>query len=220
MSIATLKKLTAAKYNHQHVQNKNSNYHDGYALNGARGGNGLPIFSINGTRRSQGYVGQDMRGRTILKTPMKGNVICGHGGHDGAYVVHPIIQSGVLSLNNTSVVKKSVLGTTGQLATQYRWIRRPAPYATVKPDSSNNINSHGQLINTIKSEAIANAKTCANSKTTVTVCVCKPLGSDLNYNYNKFSKHSIIGDPSKIGAQSQSNYIENSLYSKCFLSES
>ena len=60
MSIATLKKKTMYKYNNSSV--------------------GHTQFSINGGYRSQGFVGQTSLSRSFLKTPMKGNVICGHGG--------------------------------------------------------------------------------------------------------------------------------------------
>ena len=60
MSIATLKRKTLAKYNNMSV--------------------GQPQFSLNGTHRSQGYVGQTMLSRSLPRSLMKGNVIRGHGG--------------------------------------------------------------------------------------------------------------------------------------------
>jgi len=79
MSLVTLKRKTAAKYHNSSV---------GYAA-----------FSLNGTHRSQGYVGQDMRGRQFTSPN---------------------------TVEDASVVKTSVVSSYGQLAMQNRWIRRPA----------------------------------------------------------------------------------------------
>ena len=116
MSIATLKKKTQVQYNNMSV--------------------GQQHFSLNGTHRSQGYVGQDTRGRSLPKTLMKGNVLKGSGGCCGTYRITPIVQSAVTSTNNNNFIKPSVLGNNGLLMTKYRWIRRPAPYISVKPDST------------------------------------------------------------------------------------
>lgn len=116
MSIVTLKKKTNAKYNNSSV--------------------GVAQFSLNGTLRNQGYVGQTSRSRSLPKTPMKGNVICGHGGCCGTYAIKPIVQSAVTSLNDPTVVKSSVLSTNGMIDTKYRWINRPSPYTVVKPDTN------------------------------------------------------------------------------------
>lgn len=52
MSLATLKRKTASKYNNNSV-NK--------------------VFSINGTHRNQGYIGQTSLSRTYVHTPKKRN---------------------------------------------------------------------------------------------------------------------------------------------------
>jgi len=126
MSIATLKKKTQTKYNNMSA--------------------GERQFSINGTRRSQGYVGQDTLGRSLPRTLMRGNVIRGHGGCCGKYPIQPIIQSSVTSTNNPNVVKSSVLGTSGMISTKYAWIERPQPYTRVKPDNNQNNNSQSDYI--------------------------------------------------------------------------
>jgi hypothetical protein len=124
MSIVALKRKTEAKYNNMSV--------------------GVPQFSLNGTHRSQGYVGQDTRGRSLPKTLMKGNVLKGHGGCCGTYRITPIVQSAVTSTNNPNVIKNSVLNTNGLIMTKYRWIRRPQPYTSVKPDSASFLLQHTQ----------------------------------------------------------------------------
>jgi hypothetical protein len=71
MSIATLKKKSYAKYNNSSVGQKQ--------------------FSINGTTRNQGWVGQTSLSRSY---PMTQNIV-----------------SGINSLNDNTIVKPSVLGT-------------------------------------------------------------------------------------------------------------
>ena len=135
MSIATLKKKTGSQYNNMSVGSKNG-------------------FSLNGTHRSQGYVGQTSLSRSLPTTSMRGNAAKGYGGCCGKYEIRPIIQSAVVSLNNPNVVKSSVLNTSGMISTHYRWIKRPQPFASVKPTAMNNLNSQGFLINRLRNNAI------------------------------------------------------------------
>jgi len=143
MSIVTLKKKTQTQYNNMSV--------------------GMKGFSLNGTRRSQGYVGQTSLSRSLPKTIMKGNVACGHGGHLGKFRKMPIVQSAVISLNNANVVKPSVLGTSGMIDTKYRWIDRPQPYTTVKPDNNQHSNSQSDYITNLTKKTISNAAVCDGS---------------------------------------------------------
>ena len=143
MSLATLKKKTAAKYNSMSA-NK-------------------PAFSLNGTYRSQGYVGQDTLGRSLPKTPMNGNVARGHGGCCGTYLRSNIVQSAVTSTNDPAIVKSSVKGTSGQLA---KWLHTPL-YNVAKPDATNNINTQQDYISRVEQQAI---QATAQSKTAGDVC--------------------------------------------------
>jgi len=123
MSIATLKRKTLAKYNNSSVNSKNG-------------------FSLNGTHRNQGYVGQTSLSRSLPRTLMKGNTIRGHGGCCGTYRMSPIIQSGVSSTEDSSVVKSSVMSTKGLIASRFRY----KPYNVVKPDSNQHSNSQWNQI--------------------------------------------------------------------------
>jgi len=126
MSVATLKKKSRALYRNLSVGSKN-------------GG-----FSINGTRRNQGYIGRGVVGLHYPRTLMRGNVARGYGGCCGRYLRTPIVtdpicnpsNNGNTSNNDPKYVKSSVLSERGQIMTQYRWIKRPQPYAVVKPDSN------------------------------------------------------------------------------------
>ena len=144
MSIATLKKKTNAQYKTLSVGSKNG-------------------FSLNGTHRSQGYVGQTSLSRSLPRTLMKGNAMKGHGGCCGTFKISPIVSSAVTSLNNPNVVKSSVLSTKGMISTHFRWIQRPQPFTSVKPDNNNNINTQFDYINTQKYNAI-NATTDPTNK--------------------------------------------------------
>ena len=143
MSLATLKKKTAAKYNNMSVNRS--------------------AFSINGTHRSQGYVGQDTLGRSLPMTPMNGADAKGHGGCCGTYARGNIIQSGVTSTNDPNVVKMSVVGTSGQMA---KWLNTPV-YNVVKADTTNNVNTQQDYISRIEQIAI---KDVADSKLSGNIC--------------------------------------------------
>lgn len=156
MSLVTLKKKTAAKYNNMSVDK--------------------PAFSLNGTHRSQGYVGQDTLGRSLPRTPMNGIIPRGHGGCCGKYNITPIVQSGVTSTNNPNIVKSSVVSNFGQLSAQHRWIKRPQPYTVIKPDYTSNLNSQTDYIERLRKDAIETTNTinetvdCSQAVTQNTVC--------------------------------------------------
>jgi len=140
MSIVTLKRKTQTQYNNMSVS----------APNG---------FSLNGTRRSQGYVGQTSLSRYLSRTLMNGNVPRGHGGCCGFYPKKPIVQSAVTSLNDPNVIKKSSINTNGLLETikyQYGYNSNP----TVKPDSNQHANDGGMYIDFIHKKTISDVNTC------------------------------------------------------------
>jgi hypothetical protein len=126
MSLATLKKKTASKYKNNSVN--------------------LPQFSINGTHRNQGYIGQTSLERKCIGTPMSGTEAQGHGGCCGKYNQANITQSSVFTTENSTVVKPSVLSTSGMLAKRTRWVRRPQPFSITKPSDSINQSTGGDYI--------------------------------------------------------------------------
>jgi len=130
MSIATLKKKTRAEY---HTMSTNR-----------------PAFSINGTHRSQGWIGQNNMTPHFFDT---------------------------LSLENIKIVKPSVMSNTGMIATKYRWIKRPAPFTSVKPDSNQNNNSQGAYLSYLQSKAIKNKKICDASNNIVDNLFTYKLGA-------------------------------------------
>jgi len=135
MSIATLKRKTNTQYNNMSVSQKQ--------------------FSLNGGYRNQGYVGQNLISRSLPKTLMRGDTMRGSGGCCGTYFRRTPIQSAVTSTENPNVIKSSVVGTEGMIQEKYRWIRRPAPFATVKPDDTLNMNTQGQYIQVVENRTIS-----------------------------------------------------------------
>ncbi len=142
MSISTLKKKSLQKYNVMSTGYKN--------------------FSLNGTHRSQGWVGQSNLSRSLPRTLMNGPTERGHGGCDGTYNITPIVTSAVTSLNDDSVIKSSVLSYDGMMATQFRWIRRPQPYTSVKPDTNHHLNNQSDYINRLT--RLTTAQTCNDTQ--------------------------------------------------------
>jgi hypothetical protein len=164
MSIVTLKRKTQTKYNNMSVGEKQ--------------------FSLNGTLRNQGYVGQTSLSRSLPRTLMKGNVAKGHGGCCGKFLQTPIVQSGVTSLNDPTVVKSSVLGTQGMINTHYRWIKRGEPFSTVKPDTNNNLNTQDDYITRLKKNSIKEADDCNNNTEIQCLKKCN--------NYNPYFRQKVF----------------------------
>jgi hypothetical protein len=165
MSIATLKRKTKTQYNNMSV--------------------GQACFSINGTHRNQGYVGQTSLSRSLPRTLMRGNALRGYGGCCGTFTIGPIVQSSVTSTEDPTVVKKSSLGTSGLLSTKYRWIRRPSPYATVKPDYNIHNNAQSDYVQRLAKKTISEINTANDPNDTT----CKNLfiavpGNCPNYDIN------------------------------------
>jgi hypothetical protein len=118
MSIATLKKKTQHKYKALSVGHKQ--------------------FSLNGSRCSQGYIGQTSLSRSLPITSMRGTEARGHGGCCGVYHRAPIVSSAVVSLTDADAVKATVGTSNTRLHRATHLSRRPAPFSSTKPDSTNN----------------------------------------------------------------------------------
>jgi len=136
MSIATLKKKTASKY-----RNNSSN---------------VPHFSLNGTHRNQGYVGQTSLSRTILQTPASGTESQGFGGCCGIYKNGDVHTSSIYTTEDSHYIKASVLSTSGMLAKRTQWVRRPEPFSVTKPSDSINQSSSGSYVVFKRKTAIKN----------------------------------------------------------------
>jgi hypothetical protein len=197
MSIATLKKKTLAKYNNLSVGQKQ--------------------FSINGTTRNQGYIGQTSLSRSLIHTPLKNAVPRGHGGC--CSTPQPIIKaSEIYSLEDNSVVKPSVLSTKGLLATRYRWINRPFPNAVVKNLSS--INDQTDYIARLKKKTLGDIdKYCPSTVLSKNVGkkVCSSAALKTAKGFSIFSKPKLNCDVAKdMETKSQTKYVMT-IQDKCAL---
>ena len=172
MSLATLKKKTQTKY-------KNSSV-------------GVEQFSINGTRRVQGYIGQTSLSRSLSRTLAGGAYNKGHGGCCGTHTnLNMPVLNGVKSTNDSSVVKSSVLSTKGMLAKRLRCCD-----SVVKPDNQTSLNSSSSYLEYLKNKCsqietyseyyvddlwtLANLPTSESDYTNQSVA-----GTDLIYQYNQ-----------------------------------
>ena len=159
MSIATLKKKTGVKYNNMSVSQ--------------------PLFSLNGTRRSQGFIGQTSLSRSSSRTLIRNGGYRNYGGCCGTFKIGEIVQTSVKTTENNSVVKGSTLNTLGLLhVNKYTCLWRPAPYTTVKMDSNRNINSQSDYIKNVEKNTLAEASTCTKKNTDP----CSTLQSNTNCN--------------------------------------
>lgn len=140
MSIVTLKRKTQSKYNNMSV--------------------GKPQFSLNGTRRNYGYVGQDMLGRSLIRSLSKNGALKGHGGCCGKYPVSQIITTPEMAgLNNPAGVKSASVNYAGLIASRHRWTRAKR-YSTVKPDNNLHNNVQSVYIRNLSRKAILDGSNC------------------------------------------------------------
>ena len=192
MSIATLKRKTESQYNNMSV--------------------GQPIFSLNGTRRSSGYVGQDTLGRCLVRSLSRNGALKGHGGCCGAYPISQIKNTPEMAnLNNNTVIKSSSLTNSGLISTKYRWTRRPEPITTWKPDNNSNINQQSFYIDNLARKAILDGS-CHIADAQMTGN-CNPCNKGWNYNYPPQPKP-ISKPESYTGALNASDHIR-SINKKC-----
>lgn len=185
MSIATLKRKTQTKYNNMSV--------------------GLNGFSINGTHRNQGYVGQTSLSRSLPRTLMRGNTVRGHGGCCGTFTVGPIIQSGVTSVEDSTVVKTSTIGTSGMLSTRYKWDKETGKYPIVKP-SNNNHNTQSDYIKRLTKTTISDIKKANDPNNTD----CKNTINVIYSNCPKYDAHykrPIFNKPTCFFTKPESDYL-------------
>lgn len=177
MSIVALKRKTEAKYNNSSV--------------------GQRQFSINGTTRNQGYIGQTSLSRSLIHTPLKNTVPRGYGGCC-SIVQRNIKASEIYSLEDNSVVKPSVLSTKGLLATRYRWINRPFPNSVVK--NMDSLNDQTDYIARLKKKTLTDIEsycpTPAAGKN-VGKKVCSSAALKTANGFSIFSKPKLTCDVAK-----------------------
>lgn len=131
MSVVALKRKTNATYKTASTNQEN--------------------FSLSGTRRNKGYIGQ-----TIIKPS---NCVC---------------------LNDPTIIKKSSINTKAMIRNKYKYTLRPQPYSGFNPRGNANVRNsiQSEYIRRLAKEAIANSELVENggncdSLPTETLSDCK-----------------------------------------------
>ena len=130
-------------------------------------------FSINGTHRNQGWIGQTNNFRP----------------NDSTW-----------SLEDPTVIKGSVLSNNGMLATKYRWIRRPAPYAVVTKPAD--WQTQGDYVDYLRKKRV---RECPSSEVVKQVAECTTGCASAD----------VPSMPRKLGAYSQEEYIQHKASMVC-----
>ena len=129
MSIVTLKRKTHAQYRNMSC-------------------NAGPLgFSINGTHRDQGYIGQTSSSRdTGTRTLNRGgNGQDGNRGHGGCCSTYPNtgnapFMMGAATWTTRDIAHPTIIPSSvssrSQIRTQNAWVWRPMPHTSIKPKSS------------------------------------------------------------------------------------
>ena len=73
-------------------------------------------FSLNGGLRNQGWVGQGVRGRTLVGTPFRGVTARGSGGCCGTYSKNIVNNKLQVNPGDTKYIKRSTMNTPGHIA--------------------------------------------------------------------------------------------------------
>jgi hypothetical protein len=182
MSIVTLKKKTAAKYNNNSV--------------------GQSVFALNGTHRNQGFVGQTSLSRFTSRTLMRNGAVRNAGGCCGTFPIAHTVMSGIATTEDSNVVKPSALSTEGMIHTKYRWIWRPQPYAVVKGDVNQHLNTQSDYIKNVRNMEMAAADAAYK------VPECKTYNSDnVLLNCDKSEQTNVAKPQSDFVSVSQGEYL-------------
>ena len=157
MSIATLKRKSQTQYNNMSV--------------------GMKSFSLNGSFRGQGYIGQSTQSRTLVRSLAKGSTLRGHGGCCGKYPVQTICSSELLHLDDGST-HNSVMNTNGMLLSKYRWVRRPKPFSSFKISGSDRqMNNQSTYIDNLVKNQLNDMKNDKCKPQYVCKMPCRPIGA-------------------------------------------
>ena len=166
-------------------------------------------FALNGSLRSQGYVGQDSIGRKYIKTPFKGNYPIGHGGHLGTYFVNPIYSCSNCA-NDPSIIKKSTMNNLGHI-NSYKTDKID------KTDNNDNVTVPSTEVNTVGNYISSQSDYIEQLKIIEGSCVGNNTGNNINIsncsNNNNVKKN--CGSYSKtLTSVSSGDYMNSIMYKK------
>lgn len=77
-------------------------------------------FSLNGTLRNIGSVGQTNLAKSVTRTPFRGAAPMGHGSCCGSYPIN-IHNSGSCCVNDPTIIKKSTKNTMGHIYESFKY---------------------------------------------------------------------------------------------------
>lgn len=158
-------------------------------------------FSINGPLRNQGWIGQDSRGRSLNRTPFRGNKPIGYGGCCGRYVID-IVNGGPCIVNDKSIIKRSTMNTSGHIhstfiyptsvfnsncscSKNFIWVKNMSP---LDNDQSTYIDN------------LSKKNTCVILKPSPCIKKCNPNSDCKNvHNYSKFNLPTTSSDYIRTG---------------------
>jgi hypothetical protein len=190
MSIATLKKKTNQLYHTQSVGYRN--------------------FSLNGTHRSQGWVGQTSISRSLSRTLARGNTVRGNGGLNGTYTVHPPIASGLVDWNDNTVIKTSVVNSMEMLEIRNKCLRRfDCPPKNIVKKQSNNQEDYIKRLSKCALSKFDMIEKDSTTKKDTAPKVCTTLDSKyMKPHYTSINKKHIACNTTK----SASSVLESGAY--------
>jgi hypothetical protein len=141
MSLNTLKRKSETKYFDKVSKNK--------------------TFSLTGTQRLQGFVGQTNLSRSVKRTPF--TRFKGPRGHGSKYGIYPVVvhNSGqCIKIKNDDSIKNSTINTKGFISQKFKWAKRGYPFSVVQPDSNSSLFDSSSVY----THNIAAANTCVAPK--------------------------------------------------------
>ena len=131
------------------------------------GNYGLNGFSINGGRRSAGYIGKESK-MSKNGTPYYGEYAIGSGGTNGKYkIAQPVFNMPNVRADTQGkqyqFIKPSVLSTRGMLETRFRWIHSGVyPNYVVKNNQAND-NLANNASSGVHTDTLAAANICVSN---------------------------------------------------------
>lgn len=102
-------------------------------------------FSLNGALRNQGWVGQGVRGRTLINTPFRGATARGAGGSNGKYKKSIINNSNPPNSGASAYIKRSNMNTPGLINAKVKY---PTPVLNTNCDENNCRTEWTQVLDT------------------------------------------------------------------------
>jgi hypothetical protein len=78
-------------------------------------------FSLNGGHRNIGQVGVTNLAKSVTRTPFRGTVPMGHGGHLGKYEVQIYNSGSCCSVNDPNIIKLSTKNTKGHIFESFKY---------------------------------------------------------------------------------------------------